>query len=67
MGKQTVGQHKIVLAVGTLSADELSWEVTSSPSLEVFKQRPCSLSVEKLDEITLRNHSQVLCYEASQS
>lgn len=52
MGKQTVGRHKIVLAVGTLSGDELSWEVTSSPSLEAFKQRPGSLPIEKLDEVT---------------
>ena len=58
VGKQTPDQPKIVLTVRTPS--ELSWEVMSSPSLEVFKQRLCSPPVEKVDKITLRNHSQVL-------
>ena len=58
VGKQTPAQPKIVLTVRTPS--ELSWEVMSSPSLEGFKQRLCSPPAEKVDKITLRNHSQVL-------
>lgn len=43
--------------------DEFCWEVMGSPSLEVIKQRPGSLPVEKLDEGMPRGLFQVLCSE----
>ena len=47
---------------------KLSCQVMSSPSLEAFKQRPeISPPVEKLDEMILRTHCRVPCYEESQS